>query len=365
MRLVRGLLVAVALMMPLLAGCSSDDPAPPAPEPTEDGPPLTIEAFEDPNHYCVVNGHRDRVHAPDLEGKPWTLGQWWTYDLQLGDDAPTTTKLVYYEDQDEGAHYMVGTPTREEALMHGLFSTNPMIGRIHAALYSPHESGDHADMFHFPLCEGSGWSTVFFGESFSLTASKTMLDLPEPVGRSPGFIISGTSDSGSKLTLTYSLPAQWFTLIDLRRGDGSPAVLMQLKALGQGYSGPAFFLRAQQDYVLDLAGQELPIDTAEVLREDGKDGAYDTLGISINLARVGGTGEFQVEIYDPNDTLVVSTAVGDLSGNETVSVLTELPYQPGNWTVRRILVAGPALPGALEIEGELRVVSIYDRSGTV
>ncbi len=362
------LATALLLLVPL-AGCfGGDSPAPEPVAPAEEEPPLTIEQFEDPNHYCVVNGFRDRVHAPDLEGNPWELGQWWTYDLQLGDAAPSTTKLVYYGDQDQGAHYMVGTPTRDEALVHALFSTNPMIGRIHAALYSPHESGDHADMFHFPLCEGSTWSTVFFGETFTLTAAKAMLDLPQPVGRSPGFIINGTSNAGSQLTLTYSLPAQWFTLIDLRRADdASQNVLMQLKELGNGYAGEAFFLRGQQDFVMALGGSLLPRNETALVRDDGKDGLYDTLGIYLSLARTGGSGEFMLELVDPSGTTQINASIGDLSGQDQVELLLEIPYQSGTWTVRQTLLPPTegTLPQLFEYTGQLRVVSIYDRSGSV
>ena len=184
--------VLLLLVTALLAGCADDggqDEVPTSAECIEQGltldadhpdgpqcvePPFETREFEDPGHHCVVTKQRDRVHAPDLVGTPWQLGQFWEYSLNVdGADLPAT-RLVYYDDQDFDGngvpqHYMVGTPTRDEALRHALFSENPMIGRVHRQLYSPHESGDHADMFHFPLCEGSSWTTVFYGEQFTLT----------------------------------------------------------------------------------------------------------------------------------------------------------------------------------------------------
>ncbi|MGB1585661.1 MAG: hypothetical protein ACPHID_01265 [Thermoplasmatota archaeon] len=373
------LFAAFLLIATALAGCS-DAPAPQRDVTSaqcleqgqilQDGicvaPPFEIRDFEDPNHHCVVTQQDDRVHAPDLVGNPWQLGQSWTYRLTLDGEDQGTTQLVYYDDQDiesgVAQHYMVGTPTREEALRHALFGENPMIGRVHRILYSPHESGDHADMFHFPLCEGSTWTTVFYGETFTLTSRSATLDLPS--GQDHGFLIEGRSQEGGTLALSYSPRAQWFTFIDLTRADGS-TVQLELEATGTNYQGDAFFLRGQQDDRRLLTGEAvLPnvmagIASETLVREDGRDGAYDTMGLHILFGQTG-QGVVQLILTAPNGTqpYAVSRDAAGLT-QETI----EVPYQAGSWTLE--LQGLAADPAQASYYADVRVVSIYDRSGSV
>lgn len=334
-------------------------------------PPFVIRDFEDPQHHCVVTEQRDRVHAPDLVGDPWELGQSWTYSMEQDGEDRGTTKLVYYDDQDfdrEGnaQHYMVGTVTREEALHHAVFSGNPVVGRVHRILYSPHESGDHADMFHFPLCEGSTWTTMFYAEEFELTATEAEIDLPGG-STDAGFLIQGSAPSGSTLRLSYSPAAQWFTFIDLDRADGG-TVDLQLEALGEGYTGPAYFLRGQQDaeVAVDVSAPALPGVTDETLvREDGDNGPYDTLGVAVNLSLVGQGSAF-FELVDPNGTAQYTAELGGPDGPAQVTDLIEVPFASGEWRLI-YTVAGidPDAPGPARLVGDLMVVSVYDRSGEV
>lgn len=364
----------------VLAGCSdggADDPAPvTSAQCLEQGlildpttgtcieAPFEVRNFEDPNHHCVVTRQADRVHAPDLVGNPWSLGQSWTYRLRIDGEDLGTTQLVYYDDQDFNGdvplHYMVGTPTREEALRHAVFSENPMIGRVHRVLYSPHESGDHADMFHFPLCEGSTWTTRFYGETFTLTAQNATLDLPS--GRDQGFLIEGSSQEGGTLRLSYSPTAQWFTFIDLVRNDGS-TVQLDLEATGSGYTGEAFFLRGQQDVQFQLAG-EAPVPnlmaglaSESFEREDGGSGPYDTLGLHVTFGMVG-QGTAQLAINAPDGTTAWSAEAGEIT-----SFLFEVPYQAGTWNAE---LQGVAVdPSEAAFFADVQIVSVYDRSGAV
>ena len=390
-----GLLIAVAL-----AGCADGDGDSEGDVPTSaeclerglilnatagpDGgpacvePPFVVRSFEDPNHHCVVNRFRDRVHAPDLVGDPWVLGQFWEYSLAVDGEDLGTTKLVYYDDQDLDSagvaqHYMVGTPTREEALRHAIFSENPMIGRVHRILYSPHESGDHADMFHFPLCPGSSWQTVFYGETFTLTAQPANLALPNG-GSDDGFAIEGASAEGSTLRLSYSPAAQWFTFIDLDRADGG-TVDMELVDTGTGYTGEAFFLRGQKDEFASLQADTAmvasiaaaPVHTSTIARADGDEGPYDTVGIRFT-ATMNGTGYGQATLIAPNGAQRILLMVP--SPNELTTtrwsreVIEELPFQAGDWTLE---LSGVSLDpeAAATITTELTMVSIYDRSGAV
>jgi len=346
-----------------LAGCSDGGggDVPPTTPPTPDEE--AIEDFEDPMHFCAQSRDPDRQHAPDLEGRPWAIGQYWGFSLKVDDGEADSTRLVYYGDQDRGQHYMVGTTSREKALEHAVFSTNPMLGRIHRALYSPHESGDHADMFHFPLCDGSTWETTFYGERFVLQAEAADVEVPG-LGVRPGFVVRGASQAGSTLVHTYSLDAQWFTTIDLDQADGG-TVDMRLEAMGGGYAGPAYFLRGQNDEVVDLGGPVLGINETTISREDGTEGPYNAVALYLGLRRASGTGHATVGLAAPNGTVMLSAEVGDVAGQEAVELLVEVPFSAGDWTLTRTTLPPNAAPGlpTIQVEGTLRVVSVYDRSG--
>src|SRR5687767_2544055 len=295
----------LALSSLALAGCG---------ETTGDGPPAEGECTLEPvlcdpehylaNHHCIVNDVRPRVYAPDTPGPdtvadPWKQGDWWTYRLSIDGEAHETT-LVYYEDIDfdsggNAQHYLVGTSSPQEALDHALFSVNPMLGRIHRTLYSPHESGLHADMFNFPLCDGATWVTGFYGTTFDLVARPSLLELPRGRTDPLGFSINGASGDGSSLRHTYSPAAKWFTLLELDRADGL-SVRMELLDSGSGKTGTYHFLRAQKDEALDLGAIT---DPAVVGRTDGGEGPYTTLGLWVDAQRSAGSGRIEVHLRNP------------------------------------------------------------------
>lgn len=395
----RNVLVSLLVMAGALAGCAQEkegtDDEPTSAECLEQGlilnatagpdggpacvqPPFEIRNFEDPGHHCVVTRQRDRVHAPDLTGDPWVLGQYWDFSLAVDGEDRGTTRLVYYGDQDfssEGLaqHYMVGTPTREEALHHAIFGENPMIGRVHRILYSPHESGDHADMFHFPLCDGSTWTTLFYGETFTLTA--TEISLPDdrlgPVSGGRAFAIEGASADGGRLALTYSTAAQWFTSIDLDRADGG-TVDMRLASIGAGFTGDAFFLRGQNEEHVVAAALQLPVAVAAlglptlaeatVPRADGDEGPYDTVGVHL-VGVLNGTGVARVTLTDAAGETHYQADLTATGSGAVVETVFEAPYMAGEWTLS---LAGVALDaGEAHVVAAATFVSIYDRSGSV
>lgn len=376
MRVLRSLSALALLVAVGFAGCSDGGGGGPATGDDCDLEPVLCDPEHYlANHHCIANDVRPRIYAPDTPGPdtqadPWNAGDWWTYRLTT-DGAAHDTTLVYYEDIDfdsggRAQHYLVGTSSPEEALDHALFSVNPMLGRIHRTLYSPHESGLHADMFNFPLCEGATWVTGFYDSTFDLVAHQE--PIPLPGGRSDplGFAIRGTSADGSTLAHTYSPGAKWFTRIDLDRADGL-RVDMELLDFGSGRTGTYHFLRAQNDETLDLGA--LGSTPAVVGREDGGEGPYTTVGVWVEAQRQG-TSKVEVLLKDPSG--VVRACVGfagqGLGGGlrqgcvEGGPLKTQVPYQSGEWTVS---VEKPLIDSSARVTGEMRLVSIYDRSGTV
>lgn len=371
----RAALVALFALVPALAGCTGDGGGNGGGVPEQDECELE-PALCDPDaylatHHCIANNVRPRIYAPDTPGpdsaaSPWAQGDYWVYDVRAGERTFRST-LVYYDDADVSGgmaqHYLVGSASAEEALDHALFSVNPMLGRIHRTLYSPHESGVHADMFHFPLCDGSRWTTVFYDTTFDLGAKPHAVALPGGGQDAAGFRIEGTSGDGSTLALSYSPQAKWFTTLELRRADGL-VVTMTLVERGGGKSGEYHFLRAQKDAAIDLAGvdrQGVPLE-----REDGGEGAYDTIGVWIDATRSAGNGRLEVHLRDPSGASRACVQVpGQGLGSSACPIgplKVQVPYSPGTWTAT---MEPPLGDLASRAAGELRVVSIYDRSGSV
>ncbi|MEK6976620.1 MAG: hypothetical protein AABY18_09790 [Candidatus Thermoplasmatota archaeon] len=363
---------AALLLLTMLAGCADDK---------DDGAgsqddPCTLEpVLCDPdsylaNHHCIANDIRPRIYAPDTPGPdseadPWQAGDAWTYRVRSGDRDYSST-LVYYEDIDysngQPQHYLVGSSSRDEAFDHALFSINPMLGRIHRTLYSPHESGLHADMFNFPLCEGATWVTAFYDATFDLTAHQTPLTLPDGTQDPLAFTMDGTSPDGSRLTHTYSPAAKWFTKIDLQRADGL-RVQMDLTAIAHGKTGEQYFLRGQQDERLDVSLIDRSIT---VPRADGGEGPYDSIGVWMDVQRSAGTGRLEVHLRDSGGVSRACVGfAGGLLGTTTCPadpLKAEVGYAAGDWTV-----TVEVQPGDLQTKasGTVQLVSIYDRSGTV
>lgn len=368
------------MLLPLLlAGCSKDGGGGTVP----DGEDCDLEpVLCDPLHYlanhpCITGKVHPRVYAPDTPGpdseaNPWAQGDWWKFRLTVDGRAEETT-LVYFDDADfargQAQHYLVGVPGRAEALDHALFSVNPMLGRIHRTLYSPHEAGVHADMFSFPLCTGSSWSTHFYDTTFSLSAQLETLALPRGQSDPLGFVIQGTAGDASTLRHTYSPTVKWFTEIHLARADGLE-VDMQLLDWGSGRTGRIEFLRAQNDEAVELAN--LAFDNTgsarvDVPREEGGEGAYDKLGLWLAAERSSGSGRIEVHLRDPGGTsrACVGVAGAGLGGATTCPagpLKVEVAFQEGTW---QVTVERQLLDTTTRVEGEARIVSVYDRGGTV
>ncbi len=357
--------MAALMVAVVFAGCVSND-ADTDPEPEcEDQALCDLDAFL-ADHYCVKND-LPRVYAPDVpdaSGKidPWRQGDWWEYQLSYAGIDHGKTKLIYYDIQDSGAHYMVGTPTFQEALDHAVLSTNPVIGRVHKTLYSPHESGSHADMFNFPLCEGLTWRDTFFATQFDFHAKAVTLTLPG--GQTDaGFEITGRAADGSKVVQTYSPKAKWFTLIDLDRADGL-SVDLEMTGYGKGAGGKVYFLRGQQDERLPIATTQTTTSNF-VERSAGGEGGYNYLGASLDFTRQSGTGKVELQLIGPDGVVYACVGVaGDGIGGDTscpaAPRVVSVPFQEGRWEVKLVLPVVGTTASA-----DVLVASIYDRSGTV
>lgn len=365
----------------LLAGCANSEP--------DDDPVNPDAVLDDPDayyadHFCIKQGVTPRTFAPDyqsdkIQADPWVLGDLWTFSLKINGESLDDVELLYYDDIDANqagipAHYMVGDRNAESALVHALFSTDPMLGRIHRILYSPHEGGVHADMFNFPLCEGNTWSTKFYGTDYNLRAQEADV-LGSAGAKEPGYLIKGTGAGQATISYTYNPAVKWFSEIHAVTEDGN-TIAMALKTFQSGQTGSAHFLRAQKDAVLsfeDYTGQG-----ETFLREHRGDGSsYTHVGIYLRVDEIDSDGRTDVHVRSPSGESVLCIGRGGqgLTGGGDSQCdpippnavdyeggyLLQVPFEVGNWE----LDVDHSGLSAASITGEVRFVSIFDLSGRV
>lgn len=305
---------------------------------------------------------------------PWVLSDYWAFDMDVaGFERYTQTKLVYYEES--GPEFVVGTPSAGEALYHAVFSVNPILGRVHKELLSPHEQGTHAHMFPFHsgarIEDGQVWTTVFYERQLQLEATYDEA-IATPLGAKPGFRIHGDDpNSAFAIDYTYVPAVKWFT--ELRVYDGAGQLFhLRLTEQGTGYSGPAHFIRAKDLFHETIeADGLLPVERTFQIGASEVDGArVESLAISTHIDLASGLSA-RVEILDPQGAVIYrrdhdTPADGEFDIQQvwpegTPSTDKPLGSRP-QWTAGtymvRLTVSGNA-------EAELHVVGTQDNSGSV
>ena len=271
------------LLVPLLAGCTD------APEGDDD------VVTEDP----MVRAGRF---------VPWTLSDYWVYDMDIrGYDRFAGVKLAYYSE--DGSEYTVGTPDYDEALYHAVFSVNPLLGRVHQQLLSPHEEGVHTHMFPFhkdPVIEdGEQWTTQFYDHPLVMVADYDPA-IPTPDGPAAGFRITGT-DLGSQFRATYTFvpEVKWFTDLNVRDEEGQ-LFHLALTDSGTGYRGAAHFIRAR-DMLHETVSSEGAVLTTEktftIAQNDVDDDRVESLAISAAIDLASGLSA-TLRLTDPDGEVI-------------------------------------------------------------
>lgn len=347
----KSLLLAILLATVTLSGCTAPGDAPPG----EDGTDGT-------------DGHPGRY-------VPWTLGETWSYDMEIrGFDQYTESKLVYYDER--GPEYVVGTPHEDEALYHAVFSVHPLLGRIHQGHLSPHEKGVHATMFPFQgsedtLDDGETWTTRFY-DHFLECASTRQTDIPTPDGPQDGYAIA-CDDPDVEFQLSYSYVAayKWFTYLDVTDADGTLFALT-LTDHGTGHSGPAHFIRAKDLFhkTIDSSGALLTrSETFRVTQEHVDKDRVEGFAISADIQADAGSASIVItdpdgnEIYrrDYEDTTAQGETNIDVvyaAGDKPTQPIGERPQWPaGEYTVELRFTGGAS--------ADVAIAGIQDNSGRV
>lgn len=192
-------------------------------------------------------GATEPLSRAPLEAPWWNLGESWTVEIAQAGKAPYTTTLVNFANDSFGdpPHFWLGVADRDKAMEHVFFDNNPLLGRIHWEILSPHEKGMHAGMYSWPLEDGARWDTnrLFGTEGVGVRAS---------ANADGTFAIEGSNTAGARLTYDYDPATRWFRHFEVTQ-DGTKTLVLTVKDHKEsGAKGTFYFLRGR-DY-LDSEG---------------------------------------------------------------------------------------------------------------
>lgn len=275
-----------------------------------------------------------------VEAPWWPVGAYWDIDLTRGTGAPQHFRLVHFWNDSETNHFWLGVADRRIAMDMALNDTNPLLGRIHWRILTPHESGIHAlGMFTFPTEPEDTFGGLAFGKEWEITVKP---------GKKPGGLsFEGTATDKSTLAYDYDPDLQWFSFVSVKDRSGANVWDVKVKGHGTDAKGTYTFLRGR-DYYEGPEGSGTHTESFEV-KDEGE--PHKSLALYID-----GTvsGPLAIEVRDSQGTLRHSEtlAVG------SIKKLVELPTpRVGTWQIR--------YTGTGTLSGKIEAVGILEYSRTL
>lgn len=268
-----------------------------------------------------------------VEAPWWEVGEYWQVDLTRGGRAETF-RLVNFWNDSATSHFWLGVSDRQQALDMALHDDNPLLGRIHWNILTPHENGMHAQgLYNFPVEDGETFGGIAFGSEWSLTAK---------AGDKPGTMtFAGRSTDGETISYDYDPASKWFTSIEIQDDAGATTLRADVRDHGTGAKGTYWFNRGR-DYHLSTDPAGTKEETFDV-KDEGM--AHKSLALEFK-----GTvnGLLRIDVLDPDGQ---SRHSETLTGG-TIAKVVEIPSpKVGPWTIR---YAGTgALRGTIEAVGIL------------
>lgn len=296
---------------------------------------------------CATPGSDDDPNGPAaasgvVEAPWWPVGSWWDVELEQAGGARQEVRLVHFWNDSSTSHFWLGVRDRRVALDHALHDNNPLLGRIHWGLLTPHEKGIHAQgMYTFPTEPGDSFGGLAFGRTWEMRAE---------AGDEPGHLqFSGRSTEGDAIAYDYDPDLQWFSFIEIKDKSGAPVLVARVNGHGTtGESGAFYFLRGR-DYYLGPEGAGTHDETFEVKAEDVP---HKSLAVEL---KGRATGPLRLDFLAPS---------GEIKHSETLPVggeldrVLEIPSPPqGKWTLRYV--------GTGSFEGTIEAVGILEYSKTL
>ena len=264
----------------------------------------------------------------------WPLGKWWNITLQRGTNPVQKFDLVNFWNDTETSHFWVGVENRAIALDHALHDNNPLLGRIHHGLLTPHEKGMHAHgMYTFPILAGEEFDGLMFDREWSLKAAN---------GTKPGTLaFTGTATDGAKIKYDYDPAYMWFTFIEIKNPDGTLDMRADVGNHGLGKHGTFYFLRGRDLYFKQNVPGTME-ERFDVPGEPEEAGTIKQLAFEIN----GQTnGVLRIELKNPQGATVKEHQLAAQSDRK----IFEVDAVDGKWTVA--YTGGGTFTGTIEVVG--------------
>lgn len=287
-------------------------------------------------------GEGPAATSPVVEAPWWPVGSWWEVQLEQAGQPAQGARLVHFWNDSATSHFWLGVKDRKVALDHALHDTNPLLGRIHWGLLTPHEKGIHAQgMYTFPTEPGDSFGGLAFGRTWDITVE---------AGDEPGALhFRGRSTEGDTIAYDYDPALQWFSFVEVKDRNGAPVLVARVIDHGTtGESGPYYFLRGR-DYYLGPAGAGTHEESFEVKAEDIP---HKSLAVEIKGRT---SGPLRLDFLSPS---------GEIKHSETLPVggqlhnVIEIPSpQQGKWTLRYV--------GAGAFDGTIEAVGILEYTKTL
>lgn len=318
--------------------------------------PVWIAVLLVPLAGCADRDDGGGEQAPPKSGEflaPWwPVGSWWDVDFQRGTESPQSVHLVHFWNDSATNHFWLGVTDRDggcpgsgcgfggSALDHALHDNNPLLGRIHWGLLTPHEKGIHANgMYSFPLRFNESFGGIMFGHTWGVIA--------QPGLRAGTAVLTGTATDGARIRYDYDAASMWFTYIDLKNSNGENELRVDVKSHGRNEHGVFYFLRGI-DYYLGPTATGTHDEHFEVAQETP---ALQSLALEI---KGRATGPLRIEVKNPS---------GGVEHEETLiqdpvhSVKEIDPPTAGRWTISYI--------GTGNFEGTIEVVGLQQYTQTI
>lgn len=308
--------VALALLLPALAGCTVESPTLQGQIPSPQGnvgpsPPGTVAGNETTAIDLNLTAEAIMVPAPT-----WHIGDSWKWALNFG--GPTgAQQLVVVGDQ--GSDYTMATADRTDAVLSAFFGAS-LPGKVAKATLGPYFDGVPSKYFDFPLQQNKTWTTQIRGTDYAMKANFTR---QLEGGFGPGFLLQGASTQGNRVLLAYAPSAKWTSKVLFTDPGGNATFSRTLQSYNANYSGPWYLGKSADLYKAQRSSAQpgVPADSFNQAR------SYSTLHIEVFCS---GGGTVAARIFDPaNNPRYNYTFAG--GGQDFQDA--DLPSAPGTWKV--------------------------------
>lgn len=280
-----------------------------------------------------LEGGDDHHDVEPAAGSPWwDVGRYWDMTVTRGASSESFHLVNFHNDTD---HFWLGVQDRDQAMAMALWDTNPFLGRIHHGSIAPHEAGQHAIMYQFPLRDGAQWQGFLLGRVWNFEAREA---------QSGRFDVEGLGIQGEAVTYDYDPDSQWFTRLEERDRDGKLVWQAVVTESGSGARGEYVFLRGRNYY-----------ETGGVVGTKEASFSVDDDLTSLALhAGIASSGPVSIRITDADGDLAHQWTLGPGGGsvNETVEVANPAD---GTWDVDILATNG--------FTGKLYVTGIIEAKG--